>query len=286
MKKVLILGGDGMLGHQLLKSLENKFETKVTLRNEEDLYKKNGIFCKKNSYFKTGIWQGDINKVCYDFNPDVIINCIGIIKQVDSSKNPIKCLETNSLFPHRLTQYCETFKKKLILISTDCVFDGVKGNYSESDSPNATDLYGRTKLLGEVDYSPNVLTLRTSIIGHELKNHKSLVDWFLNQKEVRGFKNAIFSGFTTLELSKIIERIIIDFPNACGLYQVSSEKIDKFSLLTLINEIYGEDIKIIPDEEFRCDRSLNSSRFRTDFNYFPPKWETMIKEMFDENKNL
>jgi dTDP-4-dehydrorhamnose reductase len=164
-------------------------------------------------------------------------------------------------------------------MSTDCVFSGKKGNYQESDPSDAEDLYGRSKYLGEV-HDSHCVTLRTSIIGKELSRKQGLLEWFLAQTgSVRGFKNAIFSGFTTLEFSRIIEKILTEYPKNSGIYHVSSDPISKFDLLALINKEMGLDIEIIPTEEPRLDRSLDSTGFRREFNYTPPTWKQMIEEL-------
>jgi dTDP-4-dehydrorhamnose reductase len=172
----------------------------------------------------------------------------------------------------------------MVHMSTDCVFSGKKGNYKETDSADAEDLYGRTKYLGEVSDS-RCITLRTSIIGKELSRKQGLLEWFLSQRgSVHGFKNAVFSGFTTLEMSRIIEKILVEYPGKGGLYHVSSAPINKLDLLTLIKRKMGLDIEIIPEEEPRVDRSLDSTRFRTEFNYTPPTWEEMIGELSTNEK--
>jgi dTDP-4-dehydrorhamnose reductase len=167
----------------------------------------------------------------------------------------------------------------MVHISTDCVFSGRTGRYREADVSDAEDLYGRTKYLGEVDES-HCVTLRTSIIGKELSRKQGLLEWFLSQTgSVQGFRNALFSGFTTLELSRIIEKILTEHPEKGGLYHVSSDPISKFDLLTLIKREMGLRIEIIPAEEPRLDRSLDSTKFRKEFNYTPPAWEEMIEEL-------
>ena len=153
--------------------------------------------------------------------PDVVINCIGLIKQHDISKQHVEAIEINALLPHKIAQVCDTLSARLIHFSTDCVFDGKTGNYVESDLPTATDLYGRSKCLGEVNYS-NHVTLRTSIIGHELKSSVSLVDWFLSQEgTVRGFSKAIFSGLPTAYVAKVLQEYVLTNPSLSGLYQLS-----------------------------------------------------------------
>ncbi len=201
-----------------------------------------------------------------------------------TAKNAVKTLELNAVFPHRLAELAEQCGARLINISTDCVFDGVNGNYTENDLPNAQDLYGKSKSLGEVT-GEKCLTLRTSIIGRELKTQHSLVEWFLSNegKSVKGFTNAIYSGFPTVVLADIIERLISEFPQMHGLYQVSSEPINKFDLLQLIREAYRADIKIEPDADFKIDRSLNGTKFKEATGMIFPDWQTMIRRMADDN---
>jgi dTDP-4-dehydrorhamnose reductase len=173
----------------------------------------------------------------------------------------------------------------MIHISTDCVFNGKKGNYTEVDPSDAEDLYGRTKFLGEVSY-PHTITLRTSIIGRELKTRLGLIEWFLAQKgEIQGYKKAIYSGFTTDELSRIVMDYIIPRPDLSGVYNVSSDPISKFDLLGLAKESFRHNVNISPNEEFIIDRSLNSTRFRQATGYNPPSWPEMI-EMMTQNSSL
>lgn len=278
--RILILGGDGMLGHQLLKSFAPRHEVKVTLRQDLEAYSAYKLFNTDNAY--TGIDIRSLERlveVMADFRPEAVINAVGIVKQRADAKESIPSLEINALLPHRLAVLCKGIGARLIHLSTDCVFSGKKGNYLESDPSDAEDLYGKTKYLGEV-HEINSLTLRTSIIGRELSRHTSLLDWFLSQTgTVKGFTKAIYTGFTTLEMSRIIEKILIEYPDASGVYQVSSDPINKYELLLLIREKLGLNIEVIPDDIFCCDRSLDSSRFRTEFNYIPPAWPAMIEEL-------
>lgn len=278
--RILILGGDGMLGHQLLKHLQTRHEVKVTLRQDLGVYVQFDMFSRGNVYDAVDIRSLDrIIEVMADFRPEAVINAVGIVKQRADAKESIPSLEINALLPHRLAVLCKGIGARLIHLSTDCIFSGEKGSYLESDPSDAKDLYGKTKYLGEVHES-NGLTLRTSIIGRELSRHTSLLDWFLAQSgTVKGFTKAIYTGFTTLEMSRIIEKMLLEYPNASGVYQVSSDPINKYELLLLIREKLELDIEIIPDDVFCCDRSLDSSRFRAEFNYSPPAWPTMIEEL-------
>ncbi|WP_316811425.1 SDR family oxidoreductase [Pedobacter heparinus] len=278
--RILILGGDGMLGHQLYKSLKIQHEVKVTLRQGLNAYLHLDTFDNTNSFFEIDARDSQrLFEIILHFQPEAVINGVGIVKQRSDSKEIIPSLEINSLLPHKLAEFCASIGARFIHLSTDCVFSGRRGNYQENDFSDAQDIYGRTKFLGEV-HGNNCLTLRTSIIGRELSRHSSLLDWFLSQKgPIEGFKNAIFTGFTTIEMARIINSILCDFPMAYGVYQVSSDPISKYDLLQLIAEKLGHDIEIIPNENFFCDRSLDSSRFRSEFNYTPPSWSDMIDEL-------
>ena len=283
MSRLLILGGDGMLGHELLRSLTPRHETRVTLRWSLESYSDCGLFHADNAFDGVTIDSLDrLGKLLGDFRPDVIVNAIGVVKQREAAKDPIKSLEVNSLFPHKLARLARLAGARLIHFSTDCVFSGRRGRYAESDSPDAEDLYGRSKLLGEVT-GEGCLTLRTSIIGRELRSRLSLVEWFLAQRgRVRGYSGAIYTGFTTLEMARILDRVVTSYPAASGLWHVASEPISKYALLLLLKRYYGLTTEVERDEAFACDRSLDSSRFRAEFRYTPPGWDQMIAELAQE----
>ncbi len=279
--KILIMGVTGMLGHNLFRyfNLLEDFEVLGTLRNSA-AYDNFPEEQSKNLFYIENVNQELLlNKLVDNYMPDVLINCIGLVKQILDVNDPINTIQINSLLPHRLYQICNQRDIRLIHISTDCVFSGTKGDYKEIDVPDALDLYGRSKMLGEQN-NHNSLTIRTSIIGHELSNSHSLLEWFLNQKnEVYGYKNAIFSGFPTIEISKIIEKIIIPNKNLSGIYHISSQPISKYKLLKLIAEIYEKKIKIIPDTSVNINRSLNSDKFSTETGFYPEDWINLIKNM-------
>lgn len=278
--RILILGGDGMLGHQLFSHLQLRHDLRCTLRQGLRVYKNFGIFNVRNSYTDIDVRSLErLIEVLADFRPEAVVNCVGIVKQRATAKESIPSLEINSLLPHRLAVLCRGIGARLVHLSTDCVFSGTKGNYQESDLSDAEDIYGKSKFLGEV-HDENCLTLRTSIIGRELARKKSLLEWFLSQSgTVKGFRNAIYTGFTTLEMSRIIETMLLDYPVASGLYHVSSDPINKYELLVLFRDKLGHCVEILQDKVFHCDRSLDSSRFRQEFNYSPPTWESMVAEL-------
>ena len=279
--KVLVIGGHGMLGHKLVQQFRDKFDVWTTVRRSSLDYTRYGFLPSEKTIGSVEVEHPrDMHKVMEMVAPDVVINAVGIIKQLPSSKDVIRTLEINSIFPHRLSELSREFGFRLICVSTDCVFNGESGNYTEDSVPDAYDLYGKSKHLGEVTFE-NCLTLRTSIIGRELDTHHSLVDWFLSNrgKTVKGYVNAIYSGFPTIVFADIIASLITDRPSLHGLYHVSSEPINKLDLLQLIKKHYLADIGIEAFEDFRIDRSLDSTRFRNATGFKPMDWETMIEKM-------
>jgi dTDP-4-dehydrorhamnose reductase len=282
--KILILGGSGMLGHRLWVNLRKEHEVWVTVRQTSSPFPERSEFPIK--YVRTDVDASNFDQVTRalaSIQPDLVINCIGLIKQMGHlARDPIISISLNALFPHRISLICRTAKIRMIHISTDCVFSGKKGNYLESDESDAEDLYGRSKFLGEVAYPPHSITLRTSIIGRELKTRLGLIEWFLSQKDgntIHGYKRAIFTGFTTDEISHIIMNNVIPHPELTGLYHVSSDPINKYDLLQIANQAFGRKINILPNEDFFIDRSLDSTRFRQATGYQPPSWIEMIQEM-------
>ena len=282
--RILVIGGSGMLGHKLVQAWRNRFDVWTTLKGRFEEYENLGIFVKEKTFDKADVENFEtIEKIIEKTAPDVIFNAVGIIKQLPSSKDVVKTLLINSIFPHRLAEISEKSGIRLINISTDCVFDGKKGNYNEEDVSNATDVYGKSKNLGEVA-GKNCLTLRTSIIGREIQTSHSLVEWFLSNrgKKVKGFVNAIYTGFPTIVLAGIIADLIERHKSLTGLYHVSAEPINKYDLLKLINEAYGAGVEIEPEEDFYIDRSLYSTKFRQATGFTPAGWQAMIKEMADD----
>lgn len=271
-----------MLGNAMFRVLSEKTELCVygTVRSESA---KNHFAENYHSQIITGIDVENHDSIVKAFaivKPDVVINCVGLVKQLTEANYPLIAVPINTLLPHRLAVICKATSSRLVHISTDCVFSGSKGGYLESDFPDAYDLYGRSKLLGEVDY-PHAITLRTSIIGHELLGNRSLVNWFLAQQgSIKGFTRAIFSGLPTVELATIVRDTVLPHQELHGLYHVASKPINKFDLLQLIAKAYGKDTKINPSEELVIDRSLNADRFNQTTGYEPPEWSALIERMY------
>jgi dTDP-4-dehydrorhamnose reductase len=275
--KVLVLGGDGMLGHELFLQLRDRHEARVTLRQPLAAYSGRGLFEAGNAFAGIDVRRpGSVESVLGAFKPDAVVNAVGIVKQRPETEDALASIEVNALLPHRLALACRSAGARLIHLSTDCVFSGEKGRYREEDRPDPVDLYGRSKLLGEVA-GDGALTLRTSMIGLGLQRKTSLVDWFLSQTgRVQGYRNAIFSGLTTRELSRVIGELLDKHPQASGLYHLSAEPISKLELLARLRERLALKVELVPMDEPRIDRSLDSTRFRRVFGYAPPSWDEML----------
>ncbi len=282
--KVIILGATGMLGNAVFRllSAQNHLDVWGTIRSPSAARIFDPSQQAKLIAHMDVLQQDCLIDLFRKHKPDVVINCVGLIKQFDSASDALAVLPVNAMLPHRLSRMCETVGARLVHISTDCVFSGSKGAYTETDPSDAYDLYGKSKFIGEVVDSANSITLRTSIIGHELNSQVSLIDWFLAQQgSVKGYTKAIFSGLPTVELAKVIRDHVLTEPQLSGLYHVSVDPIDKCSLLKLVAEAYGKDIEIIEDAQVQIDRSLDSSKFRSATGYLPPSWKSLIELMRD-----
>ncbi len=274
-----------MLGHKLVQILQNRFDVRATLRSVFSRYEYLKLFSSEKIFELIDVCNFEkVGEILTNLKPDVVINAVGIIKQMPTSKDVINTLTINSIFPQKLGQTAGKLNYRLITISTDCVFDGKKGNYTEEDVSDAVDLYGKSKNLGEVT-GENCLTLRTSIIGREIETSHSLIEWFINNRggRVKGFKKAIYTGFPTIILADIIGNIIENFPDLQGLYHLSSEPINKFDLLKLVKKAYKLRITIEADEDFEIDRSLDSTKLRKEIGFEPQTWEDMIRIMAEDS---
>lgn len=281
--KVLILGGTGMLGHTALRVLSATpgIEAFATIRAGAGRARFPEAL-RPRLIPEVDVLDADaLAGVLAAVRPDAVLNAVGLIKQLGAAKDPLAALPVNALFPHRLARLCALGGARLVHVSTDCVFRGDRGMYKESDAPDAEDLYGRSKLLGEVD-APHAVTLRTSIIGRELGGRNGLVDWFLGEAgPVRGFTRAVFSGLTTDELARVVARHVLPDASLHGVWHVSAAPIDKHALLGLLKAQWGRATEIVPDGALAIDRSLDSSRFRARTGWAPPAWPEMIRTMHE-----
>jgi dTDP-4-dehydrorhamnose reductase len=287
--KVLILGATGMLGHTLMRELAHSKSQEIfgTIRNI-DLRSQSLISDFPDRIF-SGIDASEfdaVSEILSRLQPNVVINCIGVIKQDPAVNDSLKTITINSLLPHFLERSCAAIGARLVHISTDCVFSGNHGNYAETDNPDPLDLYGRSKLLGEVT-GPSSLTLRTSLIGHEIDSARSLVDWFLSQSDtVHGYTQAIYSGLTTTEFGKFLQSIVIPRNDLTGLFHLASAPISKYELLSMIASQYGWTGDLVPFDEFVCDRSLSSNALFAKTGYRAPAWKQMIIDMYSSRESL
>lgn len=282
MMRVLVLGATGMLGHTVFRSFfaEPELEVWGTIRGAAGLR----LFPEaEQRRLLPGVDVLDdaaLAAAVRRVQPAVVINCIGIIKQLAVAKDPLVVLPINAMLPHRLAQLCGDTGARLVHVSTDCVFSGERGGYRETDPPDTLELYGQSKYIGEVADAAHVLTVRVSIIGHELATRNNLVDWFLSQEgQVPGYTRAIFSGLPAVELTRIFQRYVLPRADLSGLYHVSAAPISKHDLLHLIAGVYGKSINIVPSDEVRIDRSLVSERFTGATGYRSPDWSELVRRM-------
>lgn len=284
---VLVLGAGGMLGHKMFQVLRERFpDTVGTIRGaiKDEFYRNIDLFHKGNviENINTEDFPALENKLS-DLQPQVIVNCIGIIKQRPGAVAPIPNITLNALLPHKLAKICDQVGGRLIHFSTDCVFSGKRGGYLEDDLSDAEDLYGKTKYLGEVA-AEHAVTLRTSMIGRELTKRKSLLEWLLSQNhaKVPGFKKALYSGVTTNHLAEVVGDVIEYHPKLTGLYQVTAQTISKYDLLCLLRDAYNLDIEVVPDEAFFCDRSMIGDKFHRATGYVCPSWLELAVQLAND----
>lgn len=281
MMRIVILGGSGMLGHKLAQTLAEDFDTWVTLRDGKNAYAAGNFVESQRIISGVDVQEIDaLKETLVQLRPAAVINCVGVIKQLPPVDEPIRSITINSLLPHRVHRLCASVGARLIHFSTDCVFSGRKGMYTEDDPSDALDLYGRTKFLGETT-APGALTIRSSIIGRELATSSGLVEWFLSQRgrRVEGYVGAIYSGFTTRAMSRIVRDLLVQHPNLQGTIQISSDPITKYDLLVLLQRAWGLDVEIVPSSRVQIDRSLDSSKYRSLTGFVPPSWEDMVRDL-------
>ncbi len=285
--KIIVLGGAGMLGHKLFQFLRDRFPG-IICTTREDVH--------RPPFDRVALLQGDdvvrgvdvtdfdhLQRLLANYHPDYIVNCVGIIKQRDEAKTAIPSITINSLLPHKLAAMAQAWGGRVIHFSTDCVFSGRRGGYTEQNDSDAEDLYGKSKFLGEVA-TANALTLRTSIIGRELVEHKSLLDWFLaqNHKTIKGFRRVIYAGVTTNQMAEVVTDVIRNHSMLSGLYQVVSEPIAKYDLLCLLRDAYSLDVEITPDDKEVSDRSMKGDKLRQATGYVSPAWPVLVRNLAED----
>ncbi len=286
--KIIVLGASGMLGHKIFQRLRADFPgTLATTRTPADYPPYHRVSLLQGP----DVWHGidvtnfdSLGTALVGIRPDFIVNCVGVIKQRAEAIDPVLSITINSLLPHQLAALAAGWGGRLIHFSTDCVFSGHRGSYTEEDQSDADDLYGRSKFLGETQ-AANALTLRTSIIGRELAQHRSLLDWFLAQrgKKIRGFQHVIYAGVTTNHLADLLADIITNHPALTGLYQVASRPISKYDLLCLLRDAYSLEVDITPDEMERSDRSMLGEKLHRTIGYTAPSWPELVNQLVTDS---
>lgn len=282
--KVLVLGASGMLGHKMYQGLRTIFPSTTAIMRRR---KTTPPFCHIDLFQGSDVCDGIdcldtdvLHHALAGVEPDFIVNCVGIIKQRPQANDAVASLAINALLPHRLAAWADAWGGRVIHFSTDCVFSGARGAYTEEDPSDAQDLYGRSKFPGEVA-AENALTLRTSMIGREIEEHRSLLDWFLAQKSgrVRGYRRVIYSGVTTNHLADLVAAIIRDHPDLSGLFQVASVPLSKYELLCLLRDAFSADILIEPDDQEVSDRSMRGDKLRRAIGYVAPSWPDLVQQL-------
>jgi dTDP-4-dehydrorhamnose reductase len=279
--KILVIGASGLIGSTVLRVFAEKEELDVVGTVRDGAVRR--LF---DPEVATRILVGidvertdSLHDLFLRVRPEVVVNCVGLTKHKAAADQALWSVPINSLLPHRLSALCSLTQSRLIHISTDCVFSGQRGAYSEDEPPDAIDVYGRSKALGEI-VGPNAMTVRTSTIGHELQTAYGLLNWFLAQEgRCKGFTQAVFSGLPTVTFAEILRDVVVAQPDLTGLYHIAAEPISKFDLLTLVAEVYGKSIEIVPADDFVIDRSLDASKFRAATGYEAPGWRELIQQM-------
>jgi dTDP-4-dehydrorhamnose reductase len=278
--RVMVVGATGTLGHRLCLEWGDRFECFGTVR--EPLAEPVGELLAATTLIAgvTADAPESLRPALEQAKPEVVVNCVGAVKQAEAGRQAIPAIRINSLFPHQLAALCREHSARMVHISTDCVFSGSRGDYSEDDVPDATDIYGRSKLLGEVA-GTGVLTLRTSLIGRELRGALGLLEWLISNRggTVRGFSRAVFSGFTTKALAAEIAHLIEGHPELNGVWHLAAQRIDKLTLLTMLDDALQLGIEIVPDEDVAIDRSLDSGRLCSVTGRQPRGWDEMVDEL-------
>ena len=283
--RVLIVGADGMLGNAVWRYFCGRpdYHTVGSIRssgNAERLGPRSG----QTLLFSGDLLASNALEILIDnAQPDAVVNCAALTKLVRDGHDPLLTISANSLLPHRLYELCHARGARFIQVSTDCVFNGERGGYSEDDPCDATDLYGRTKVLGEITDKPDAVTLRTSIIGYEIASKRGLLEWFLAQEgQCKGFTNAYFSGVTTSLLARIIDEYVLSDPTLSGLFHIAGPRISKHDLLQKMAAAYGKAIEIVPDGALHIDRSLTAARFAQRTGFVAPGWDEMLADLARE----
>ncbi len=279
--KVVVLGATGMLGNAVLRTMAESDAVDVvgTVRSEQSKALFAPRLAERLEILGDVMEYERVAEHLARLRPDVIINCISPDRRSLGKGDALAIIPVCALLPHRLAAACADMGARLVHVSTDGVFSGRKGGYTEMDTCDATDVYGIAKHLGEVD-APHVVNLRTSMIGHELTGSTGLLEWFLSQNgRCKCFRRAVFSGLPTVVLAQVVRDFVLPHPELSGVYHVASQAITKCELLRLIARTYGKQIEILEDDGVAIDRSLDAGRFRAATGYAAPDWPALVRTM-------
>jgi len=288
--RVLVLGANGMLGSESIRVLSPGYEVFAAARSRAAM-DAIGVDAERLGLAKERLFFGldatsvrSVQSIIDDVQPEVVLNAVGVVKQRASARDAVQSIAVNSLWPHMLAELCSSRGIRLVQVSTDCVFSGRTGQYREDDFPDADDLYGRSKLLGEVVNLENVITVRTSIVGWQFGQQNGLFGWFASHRSepLHGYSRAVFSGLTTRVFSETLRDFILPNPGLFGLWHISSSPIDKFALLSKLSTAMNWLVRITPDASYQVDKSLDSSKFQKATGWAPDSWDDMLADLVPE----
>jgi len=284
MKRVLVLGVNGLIGHTMYRKLKQEgFEVFGTMRRAKIEFMQYDFLQADTIIDGLDVQEiSNVSEVILQIQPSVVVNCIGITRRKDEISNSIQAIKINALLPHQIAKICQDMSIRMIHLSTDCVFSGDSGLYTEDSIPDASDMYGRTKAMGEVLDNPNCLTLRSSFLGTEISDRTELLEWLLSQKgrTIKGYTKAIYSGVSTVYLSSVITEILRYYPQLSGLYQIAPDTpISKYDLLCIAKNAFNIDVEIVGNDSFVSDKSLSGARLKKVMNYRVPSWHDMLQEL-------
>lgn len=288
--RVLVLGGSGMLGHVVARDLSQRFDVWTTDRGDSGLVSLHtGIPTERIITGFNALSRDSLSQAVQASSPDWIVNCIGLIKQAPEVGDQQLLEALNVSLPRTLADLGSSGSFRLLHVSTDCVFSGLKGtSYSESDIPDARDPYGRAKALGEMELGDKALIVRTSCVGPEIQRSFGLLEWFLSQPPgvVGGFSHALWSGLPTVTLAAALGTFIARSQELSGTYHVASNPIDKASLLRLISMELGNRWEIVDVDEPRLDRSLDASKVRSEIGLDPGTWPELVQDLVEDLRSI
>lgn len=290
-RHIAVIGAAGLLGHVVVETLLGGVdEVTGTLRRPRADVEWWPPFCEENDRLRLidGVDATDwpqLARVLDEIQPDTIVNCAGVTPRRREASDPAEVIGVNSLLPHQLARWGAAAGSRLITISTDCVFGHEPGGFTEDDTPTATDLYGLSKALGEVD-NGDTITIRTSFIGRELVSNTELLEWFLSNagRTVEGYGDVWYSGVPVATVAAAVLRLATTHRELTGLYHLAAEPISKLDLLRVANEAFDSGVTILPDTTTTSHRTLDGTRLREVLPVEPVDWSRALSELADDHR--